>query len=57
MVRFEDLQLFVRTAALGSLSNVAREGGLLPGQVAAAVKRLDVMWMFVDLLVPRAACA
>ena len=41
MVRFEDLQLFVRTAALGSFSNVAREIGLLPGQVAAAVKRLE----------------
>jgi DNA-binding transcriptional LysR family regulator len=41
MVRFEDLQLFVRTAALGSFSNVAREVGLLPGQVAAAVKRLE----------------
>ncbi len=41
MVRFEDLQLFVRTAALGSFSNVAREVGLLPGQVAAAIKRLE----------------
>ena len=41
MVRFEDLQLFMRTAALGSFSNVGREVGLLPGQVAAAVKRLE----------------
>src|SRR5690554_6859465 len=41
MVRIEDLQLFVRTAALGSFSNVAREVGLLPGQVAAAIKRLE----------------
>lgn len=41
MVRFEDLQLFVRTAALGSFSNAAREVGLLPGQVAAAIKRLE----------------
>lgn len=41
MVRFEDLQLFVRTAALGSFSNVAREVDLPPGQVAAAIKRLE----------------
>lgn len=41
MVRFDDLQLFVRTAALGSFSNAAREAGLLPGQVAAAVARLE----------------
>ena len=41
MVRIEDLQLFVRTAALGSFSNVALEVSLLPGQVAAAIKRLE----------------
>ncbi len=41
MVRFEDLALFVRTAALGSFSNAAREADLLPGQVAAAVARLE----------------
>lgn len=41
MVRFEDLHLFVRTAALGSFSNAAREADLLPGQVAAAVARLE----------------
>ncbi len=41
MVRFDDLALFVRTAALGSFSNAAREAGLLPGQVAAAVARLE----------------
>ena len=41
MVRFEDLQLFVRTAALGSFSGAAREADLLPGQVAAAVARLE----------------
>jgi DNA-binding transcriptional LysR family regulator len=41
MVRFEDLQLFVRTAALGSFSSAAREADLLPGQVAAAVARLE----------------
>jgi DNA-binding transcriptional LysR family regulator len=41
MIRFEDLALFVRTAALGSFSNAAREADLLPGQVAAAVARLE----------------
>lgn len=41
MVRFEDLALFVRTAALGSFSQAAREADLLPGQVAAAVARLE----------------
>ncbi|MCW6029378.1 LysR family transcriptional regulator [Stenotrophomonas sp. SRS1] len=41
MVRLDDLALFVRTAALGSFSNAAREADLLPGQVAAAVARLE----------------
>lgn len=41
IVRFDDLALFVRTAALGSFSNAAREADLLPGQVAAAVARLE----------------
>lgn len=41
MVRFDDLQLFVRTAALGSFSSAAREVDLLPGQVAAAIARLE----------------
>lgn len=41
MPRFEDLQLFVRAAALGSFSSAAREAGLLPGQVSAALKRLE----------------
>ena len=41
MVRLEDLQLFVRTAALGSFSNAAREADLLPGQVSAAILRLE----------------
>jgi DNA-binding transcriptional LysR family regulator len=41
MVRFDDLTLFVRTAALGSFSNAAREADLLPGQVSAAIKRLE----------------
>jgi len=41
MIRLDDLALFVRSAALGSFSNAAREAGLLPGQVSAAVKRLE----------------
>lgn len=41
MIRFDDLNLFVRTAALGSFSNAAREVDLLPGQVSAAIKRLE----------------
>jgi DNA-binding transcriptional LysR family regulator len=41
MIRVDDLNLFVRTAALGSFSNAAREVDLLPGQVAAAIKRLE----------------
>jgi DNA-binding transcriptional LysR family regulator len=41
MIRFDDLALFVRTAALGSFSAVAREVDLLPGQVAAAIGRLE----------------
>ena len=41
MIRIDDLALFVRTAALGSFSNAAREADLLPGQVAAAIKRLE----------------
>ncbi|WP_425527097.1 helix-turn-helix domain-containing protein, partial [Xanthomonas perforans] len=39
MVRFDDLALFVRTAALGSFSSAAREADLLPGQASAAVAR------------------
>lgn len=41
MVRIEDLILFDRTVALGSFSNAAREADLLPGQVSAAIKRLE----------------
>ncbi len=41
MIRIDDLGLFVRTAALGSFSNAAREAGLLPGQVSAAIQRLE----------------
>ncbi|KDE36657.1 LysR family transcriptional regulator [Kosakonia radicincitans UMEnt01/12] len=41
MIRLEDVTLFVRSAMLGSFSNAAREAGLLPGQVSAAVNRLE----------------
>jgi len=41
MIRLDDLQLFIRTAALGSFSNAAREADLLPGQVSAAIQRLE----------------
>jgi DNA-binding transcriptional LysR family regulator len=41
MIRLDDLALFVRTAALGSFSSAAREADLLPGQVSAAIKRLE----------------
>lgn len=41
MIRLDDLQLFLRTAALGSFSNAAREADLLPGQVSAAIQRLE----------------
>ncbi|WP_116138647.1 LysR family transcriptional regulator [Trinickia diaoshuihuensis] len=41
MIRFDDLRLFVRTAALGSFSSAAREADLLPGQVSAAIQRLE----------------
>nr|WP_159464516.1 LysR family transcriptional regulator [Scandinavium goeteborgense] len=41
MLRLEDLTLFVRSAALGSFSEAAREAGLPPAQVSAAIKRLE----------------
>ncbi|MCA1324964.1 LysR family transcriptional regulator [Herbaspirillum sp. alder98] len=41
MIRLEDLQLFIRSAALGSFSQAAREADLLPGQVSAAIARLE----------------
>lgn len=41
MIRLDDLNLFLRTAALGSFSNAAREADLLPGQVSAAIQRLE----------------
>jgi DNA-binding transcriptional LysR family regulator len=41
MLRLEDLSLFLRSAALGSFSNAARETDLLPGQVSAAIQRLE----------------
>ena len=41
MIRIDDLGLFVRSAALGSFTAAALEADLLPGQVAAAIKRLE----------------
>jgi len=41
MIRFDDLALFLRSAALGGFSDAAREADLLPGQVSAAIKRLE----------------
>lgn len=41
MVRIDDLGLFTRSAALGSFTAAALEADLLPGQVAAAIKRLE----------------
>lgn len=41
MLRLEDLVLFVRAAALSSFSNAAREAGIHPAQVSAAIKRLE----------------
>lgn len=41
MLRITDLALFVRSSALGSFTAAAHEAGLLPGQVAAAIKRLE----------------
>ena len=40
-IRFEDLSLFVRAAACGSFTKAAREANLLPGQVSAAIMRLE----------------
>lgn len=41
MFRLEDLTLFVRAAALNSFSAAAREAGINPAQVSAAIKRLE----------------
>jgi len=41
MIRLDDLALFVRSAALGSFSQAAREVNLLPGQASAAIGRLE----------------
>ncbi len=41
MLRIDDLELFVRSSALGSFTAAAHEADLLPGQVAAAIKRLE----------------
>lgn len=41
MFRLEDLVLFVRVSALSSFSDAAREAGVQPAQVSAAIKRLE----------------
>ncbi|MBJ9976420.1 LysR family transcriptional regulator [Pseudomonas sp. S75] len=41
MLRLDDLHLFIRSSALGSFTAAALESGVLPGQVAAAIKRLE----------------
>lgn len=41
MIRPDDLRLFVRAVTTGSFSIVAREEDLLPGQVSAAIQRLE----------------
>ncbi|HEK1689022.1 LysR family transcriptional regulator [Pseudomonas putida] len=41
MLRITDLELFVRSSVLGSFTAAAHEADLLPGQVAAAIKRLE----------------
>lgn len=41
MLRIADLELFVRSSVLGSFTAAAHEAELLPGQVAAAIKRLE----------------
>jgi len=41
MVRFQDLQLFLRSALLGGFSEAAREANILPSQVSSAIRRLE----------------
>jgi len=41
MIRFEDIQLFVRTADLGSMSAAARELDATPAVASAGLKRLE----------------
>jgi len=41
MLRFDDLQLFVRTAETGSLSAAARLLDVSPAVASAALKRLE----------------
>lgn len=41
MLRIEDVRMFVRATQLESFSSVAREAGLLPAQVSAAISRLE----------------
>ena len=48
MIRFDDLALFVRTAALGSFSNAAREAGLLPGALVQIVDMDEISCYIKD---------
>jgi DNA-binding transcriptional LysR family regulator len=57
MFRLEDLALFVRAAALSSFSDAAREAGLSPAQVSAAIKRLETTLNIRLLPVLRGVCA
>lgn len=41
MIRFDDLQVFVSAAELGSLSAAAREHGMSPALASAALRRLE----------------
>ncbi|CAM4352356.1 LysR family transcriptional regulator [Bordetella tumbae] len=41
MIKIDDLELFVRSAALGSFSSAARESSLTPNQVSTAIQRLE----------------
>lgn len=55
MVRPEDLRLFLRVAALGSFSRAAREAGILPGQVSAAIQRLEAALIECGHYIPEEA--
>ncbi|WP_347880830.1 MULTISPECIES: LysR family transcriptional regulator [Burkholderiaceae] len=41
-MRFDDLTAFVRSATTGSFSNAAREIDVLPAQISASIKRLEM---------------
>ncbi len=56
MLRFDDLQLFVRAADLGSLSAAARVMDLSPAVASAALKRIEEHLAHACWPVPPAAC-